>query len=233
MRVPPAAVQLGGLRFDVLEAHRRTCEYRPRPCKWAGCGAHVAFNVLAAHEGVCLKRVVQCPHPGCNATGITFDTLEAHLRTCEYRELTCKWPGCGAIFTSARRMAHENNDCVKRELKCPNGCPKNHIVFDELEAHRRTCQFETVACPYASLGCEVRMLRKAVTTHESGSTTKHNQLLLAAVCGLRQEVTAVKAEVNAAKEEVDASKKEVSTLKDEVDELKEIARIEKAVCSLS
>jgi hypothetical protein len=106
--------------------------------------------------------------------------------------------------------AHEGM-CVKREVGCPNiGCIATRIAFDVLAAHRITCEFETVACPFAGVGCMDRMQRKDVDAHKRDAMGTHNELLLARVCGMQQEVTAVNAGLSASKKEVKALQKEAA-----------------------
>ena len=205
--------------LDELAEHVLRCMYRPQPCKWAGCGDKFALGALAAHEGTCTKRQVSCPHRGCNATDIVFDTLDAHMITCQFRELPCKWAGCGTSLAIAALAAHEGT-CLKREVGCPNnGCNATRIKFDTLTAHRRTCHFETVACPYAAVGCTAYVPRKDVDAHKRDAMGTHNELLLARVCGMQQEASVSKEEALAMKQEaakdVLGMKKEASTLKEE------------------
>ena len=91
--------------------------------------------------------------------------------------------------------AHESS-CVKRVVGCPNNCCNAaRIAFDVLVAHRRTCHYETVACPYAGVGCKGRMQRKDVDAHKRDAMVAHNELLLAGYCNLQQEVSTLKEEI--------------------------------------
>jgi len=120
--------------------------------------------------------------------------LAEHQRSCEHSKRACKWAGCGATFAIEALAAHENN-CIKRVVGCPNnGCNAARIAFDVLVAHRRTCWYETVPCPFAGVGCEDRMQRKDVDKHKRDAMVAHNELLLAKVCGMQQELNAVKEE---------------------------------------
>ena len=158
-------------------------------CDWVG-----PLKDAEEHFKTCPYAGVRCPHIGCNALVARRD-LPEHQGTCEYRKEPCKWAGCGSTFTIVDLAAHESA-CVKREVDCPNpGCDVSRIVFDVLVAHRRTCQFETVACPFAGVGCKERVLRKDVDAHEEASMKSHNRLLLAEVHKLRQEASTTNTEV--------------------------------------
>ena len=209
------------IAFDVLEAHLLTCEYRLLRCKWEGCGATVVCASLPAHEGTCVKRLVRCPHPGCTVGRIAFDGLAAHMAACEHRLVPCKWPGCGAKFTPDD-MEYHGKTCVKRVVSCPNhGCKAPGITFDGLEVHRLTCPFEAVECPFAGVGCaHAHVLRKALDKHLRDAMTTHNELSLAAVSSLRQEVRALKEQANTSTAEARALREENRALKEEVSALK-------------
>ena len=172
-------------------------------CDWVG-----QLKDAEAHFKVCPYAGVRCPYEGCGELVARRD-LPDHQETCEYREVPCKWAGCGATFAIDEVAAHEWR-CVKREMDCPNqGCRATRIAFDVLAVHRRTCHFERVACPFAGVGCEDRMQRKDVDKHKRAASERHNELLLAKVCGLQQEV-------NASNDKVSALKEEVNTLKEKV-----------------
>jgi len=109
----------------------------------------------------------------------------------------------------------------------------SRIVFDELVAHRRTCQYEMVACPFAGVGCKERVLRKDVDAHEEASMKSHNRLLLAEVHKLRQEASTTNTEVARHGKKVLAMKgvaTVVRALQQEVSTLREkVARSEKTI----
>jgi len=158
-------------------------------CDWVG-----QLKDAEEHFKVCPYAGVRCSYDGCDAL-VTRRDLPDHQETCEYREVPCKWAGCGTSLALAALAAHERR-CVKREVDCPNqGCRATRIAFDLLKAHRRTCHFERVACPFAGVGCEDRMLRKDVDKHKRASSERHNELLLAKVCCLQEEVDTLKEKV--------------------------------------
>ena len=48
-----------------------------------------------------------------------------------------------------------------------------------IAAHKANeCPFETVACPFSSVGCNELILRKNIDSHEEASMKQHNRLLL-------------------------------------------------------
>jgi len=166
---------------------RTSKKARPDACDWVG-----QLKDAEAHFKVCEYAGVRCPYQGCGALVARRD-LPDHQRTCEYGMRPCRWAGCGKTFTGAALAAHEST-CGKRVVFCLNdGCIEG-VAFDALVAHRRTCHYETVPCSYAGVGCTVRMPRKDVDAHEEAAMKQHNQLLIAKVCGLQQEVNTLKEE---------------------------------------
>jgi len=173
----------------VIDGDGKAKEAKSDTCNWVG-----KFKDAEEHFKVCPYAGVRCSHDGCGALVARRD-LPDHEQNCEHRQQLCKWAGCEARVAIDAVAAHESI-CVKREVGCPNdGCDANRIVFDELDTHRLTCQFESVACPFASVGCTASVPRKDVDTHEDAAMKQHNRLVLAKMCDMQQEVGTLKEEV--------------------------------------
>ena len=113
----------------------------------------------------------------CTWTGKLCDAKQ-HFNECEYAGEICEF-GCGAVVRRMDMSEHKVSICLKREVPCSNvGCtavmPGSYIDF-----HKRTkCLYELVDCPFSSVGCKKRMMRKDLDTHEDYAMKQHNRLLL-------------------------------------------------------
>ena len=96
--------------------------------------------------------------------------------------------GCGAVVRRIDMPEHEASLCPKRGVQCTNvGCT---AVMPEpmIAAHKANdCLYEVVDCPFSSLGCNERVLRKDLENHEEAAMKQHNRLLLHDNRSLRQD----------------------------------------------
>ena len=122
----------------------------------------------------------------CMWTGKLQDARR-HFNTCVYAGALCGF-GCGAVIRRIDMTEHETSICPKRNVKCSNvGCT---AVMPEplLAAHKANdCLYEVVDCPFSSVGCKERVLRKDVESHEEAAIKQHNRLLLQGTQSLQQD----------------------------------------------
>ena len=69
--------------------------------------------------------------------------------------------------------------CPKRAVKCTNQFCTAEMPEPLIAAHKANdCPWQIVACPFSSVGCNERMLRRDADNHEEASMKQHNRLLL-------------------------------------------------------
>ena len=122
----------------------------------------------------------------CTWTGKLQDAKQ-HFNRCVYAGALCGF-GCNAVVRRIDMPEHKASICPKREVPCTNiGCT---AVMPEpmVAAHKANdCLYEVVDCPFSSVGCKERVLRKDVDSHEEAAMKQHNRLLLQDNRSLRQD----------------------------------------------
>ena len=112
----------------------------------------------------------------CTWTG-KLHGAKQHFKECVYAGALCGF-GCGAVVRRIDMSEHEASLCPK-QVQCTNvGCT---AVMPEpmIAAHKANdCPYEVVDCPFSCVGCNERVLRKDVESHEEAAMKQHNRLLM-------------------------------------------------------
>ena len=158
-------------------------------CKWTGklCDA-------SAHFDECEHAGSTCENDGCPVV-VKRKDMDQHEASCPYRTQPCAW--CHKHFLIAGRrgskisISDHESICPKREVNCTHthlGC-KAVMCADMLEEHLADdCMYETVACPFSTVGCDEWMMRKDIDSHEEAAAKQHNRLMLKDIQSLRTTV---------------------------------------------
>ena len=158
-------------------------------CKWIGklCEAR-------SHFEECDHAGSTCGKDGCPAI-VKRKDMDQHEASCPYRTQPCTW--CHKHFLIAGRrgskisISDHESICPKREVNCTHthlGC-KAVMCAEMLEEHLADdCMYETVACPFSTVGCDEWMMRKDIDSHEEAAAKQHNRLMLKDIQSLRKTV---------------------------------------------
>ena len=149
-------------------------------CTWTG-------KLLDAkqHFNECMYAGATCKFDGCDCIVMRKDMAE-HEASCPRCIQLCTW--CLELFPVIELASHRTR-CNKRKVTCINvGCGAV-IPFDVQAQHvEYECPFETIPCPFSSVGCTELMLRKDVESREKEKMVEHNHLLLREILSVRQQV---------------------------------------------
>ena len=139
----------------------------------------------------------------CTWTG-ELDDARAHFNTCMYAGVVCRL-GCGEVIKRIDMPEHEASDCPKRgAVPCTNAGCADVMPEPLLAAHQKNdCQYEVVDCPFQSVGCNERLLRKDVKHHENVAANQHILLLLQDNQTLRQNNQTLQQKVAELKESME------------------------------
>ena len=147
-----------------------------RRCPWVG-----TLGTLEEHVDTCEFYLVPCPKgcedDSCEVRQFMRNDLNKHLEEdCPNRDHECEH--CGEKGTYAYIEFHDKM-CIKKEVSCSqDGCTermqrqyvKKHVCTD--------CQYATVSCKYStSLGCDIKLQRKDMPSHEQDSEAHLNLAL--------------------------------------------------------
>ena len=109
--------------------------------------------------------------------------LEQHLKNeCPNRPDECQH--CGEKGTYAEIQEHDKT-CEEKKIPCPN-CKELKPRKDQHEHINRECPLAVVPCKFQSVGCEKKLVRKEMATHEQ-DLSLHFCMALDAVLKLTQE----------------------------------------------
>ena len=121
---------------------------------------------MATCEFTLLPCPKQCKDDNSEVKSFMRKNLHKHLKKdCPNRDYTCEH--CGEKGTYAHITQVHGKTCSKKILPCPNtGCSyttnrqylKRHIATE--------CEYTVIPCKYRRLGCETKLKRKDIITHE-------------------------------------------------------------------
>ena len=164
------------------------------PCTWTGEFGVEGKN-LAAHATSCPFEMGTCPHSGCDKQMLN-NQISDHRKECIYRPFQCV--DCGELTTFKRRFRH-HDECPKAHVPCPEHCGVEPMPRDELKAHLAdVCQNHALPCTFHALGCEVELVRSALTAHnlDPGVMAQHLALMAKRCSDLCTERDAMRTELN-------------------------------------
>lgn len=141
-----------------LEAHRRECAYRVRPCANEGCDWSGSAAHAGKHAERCALKPVVCAH-GCGATLRSASGVERHDEICPAKEVAC-----GLV---------DEDDADERTRCCPAKM-KRHA----LATHRENMCDYVRATECAD--CLKTVARRSATRHKQSCPMAHRKC----VCGV-------------------------------------------------
>ena len=156
------------------------CDNVDNGCKWID-----ELRLLGDHLTACDYTFLSCPNECEDGDKILRKDMEKHTtEECPRRQHVC--PNCSESGEYVERTTTHLEECPRKKIPCSNdGCCK-HVARCHLLLHYDMCEFQKVPCKYATLGCEVEVLRKDLEKHES-DREKHLYLAMNAVPGLQQK----------------------------------------------
>ena len=92
----------------------------------------------------------------------------------EHLDIRCP-KGCGSIFKIAQLSQHICDG--HQQQPCPECGDRLEVTEGEIGRHRLICLNVSVACPYASLGCQDRPKKKDMNEHLELRVVDHVQML--------------------------------------------------------
>lgn len=132
----------------------------PNKCEPEGGASgvlHVLIKDMEEHlKNRCPKRMVECPH--CKVRGPCDVISDQHDAVCEKKKILCPNPGCSML--------------VKRYKM------RYHIMA--------ICECTEIACEFANIGCEEKVMRKDLAEHKVEARERHLDLAMETL-SLREE----------------------------------------------
>ena len=150
------------------------CNYALLTCDYKCTNNGQAVKVLRKDQkdhltNNCPRRPYPCPH--CKEMGEYHERTGTHLEICPQLSVLC--PNAGSYTVGLIKY----------------GC-KTIFPRWELSVHRSTCQYESVPCKYAEVGCKEKLFRKDLTKHEENNQL-HLKVTTAQILELTQQLRTV------------------------------------------
>ena len=171
-----------------IQALRVKCRNVATKCKWKG-----TVSTLEAHVAICEFTLVPCPNE-CKddkneiAHFIRKD-LEKHLKNrCLNRDHKCE--RCGEKGTYAHITQVHDDTCEKKRVSCPNADCTKTIQRRNTKRHLEECDYSEIPCKYQRLGCDVKMMRKDIPSHEDEDKL-HLHMALDKVISMEKKITTI------------------------------------------
>ena len=157
-----------------LDSHLDTdCRHEPVKCSDNACAALVPRGEMAMHQEFACPQ--SCPNSKSHANGSLDNTCDVRLSRhdlvdhlahhCKLRIIHCPHPHCDVSEVHCRMPAHIEI-CPYAPVSCPRECSAQTLVRHCLNAHRKDCPREPVACIHAPLGCSHVAPRSEIVLHE-------------------------------------------------------------------
>ena len=128
-----------------------------------------------------------------NEVRILRRDLDQHLKKCPNRQHQC--PHCKDTGRYCDITTTHLHTYPKLEVSCPNSRCKVSVFRCNLSSHRSKCQYETVPCKYAGIGCDKKLPHKDIKQHENDDAF-HLHLAIETVTEQQRAITAVKDELD-------------------------------------
>ena len=180
----------------------------------AGSGSSSSSSSSSSNRTTAAKRAKS---DYCTWTGKLQDAKQ-HFNECVYAGALCGF-GCGAVVRRIDMPEHEASICPERGMMCANvGCGAL-IREPMIAAHKANdCLYEEVDCPFSSVGCNERVLRKDVDSHEEAAMKQHNRLLLQDNRSLRQDNLSFRQDIQSVQQDNLSLRQDILSLQQKVAE---------------
>ncbi|XP_053315956.1 TNF receptor-associated factor 5 [Spea bombifrons] len=134
------------------------------------CDAKSTLGRFQDHLDQCLYQPIQCSNKGCHDQ-IPRKHLKTHLETqCKLRKELCGY--CKQSTAVVNLPIHVKQFCPLYPVPCPNNCSQTS-PREELDGHLSVCPEVELECPFANYGCNAKVKRGEMKSHEDAFLHQH------------------------------------------------------------
>jgi len=149
-----------------IESFRVFCLKRENGCEWIGELRYLTDHTRS--EKGCGYCEVHCPNKCESSHGVVTQVQRKDLRNhleqdCQMRLVQCSY--CDSTCVK-KYFSQHTQVCLYHPVECPNGCEEKRLIRKDEDLHRAACPFEVVRCCYTDEGCEVKLKRQYMKSHE-------------------------------------------------------------------
>lgn len=180
------------------------------------CGKWLPRRELGTHAlQECVKREVVCPCCLKNQKSVIDNSRHAPVKTVQdglwsMMKSAINWAFSSPLTFEILTTQHYR-ECPDWPARCPNGCSNSlTLTRSTIDNHcSKECPEAFVTCKFASMGCRVRVKRKALAAHEQNSLADHLALMMKEHLALKETVRELRDENSHLRSRVTALEGEV------------------------
>ena len=178
------------------------CTHSSDGCAWTGKLATLESHLEPAGKA---KKFTGCKFikTDCYYCKQPFlrSAIGAHVKACTSRFVTCQY--CNTHEDTARKLESQHyGECPMFPVPCPNGCGAKPFRKNLPKHIDNTCLQALVECTYQMLGCDVRLPRREMSSHEDLS--EHILMGALKINALTEEVARLKQKLETKERELRA-----------------------------
>ena len=159
------------------------CKFYPAGCRWTGKLKELyGFYDETDHLSKCEYNIIKCNNGECKEI-IHGNDRDEHNKICSYFVVKCD---CGQSLRQKDLPNHLKNDCSLTLVNCKlcNEPIKRNSLVQHLQAEVSDvppCPEAMIDCEYKKYGCDEKIKRKDVQSHNSQEALKHMNLRIKTV----------------------------------------------------
>ena len=156
------------------------CNNKDKGCQWEG----LLKDFEKGHLPKCPYQIAGCSN-NCGAN-LQRRELDRHLKEeCPRRPFRC--PFCQSLGIYKDITGDHTKTCPDYILECPNADCDEGIKRSQIDEHRNECPKEIVPCHHSSIGCNARITREELPSHDQEHVTSHLDLAIKEIHKLRAQ----------------------------------------------
>jgi len=162
---------------------RRLVDEMVSPC--THCNQMLKRGNHTDHERCCELYPIVCPNGGQICGTIPRKSLEAHDSECSWKRVEC--PNCSRLVARIQLPKHIELFCRAVEITC-RACSEK-IRRGDVKLHRlKSCPLSIIDCPVSAFGCEAKVPRREMDSHQQQQAGHHITLLLQEILSQRLRI---------------------------------------------
>ena len=150
-----------------IKALKVYCQNSRNGCTWSG-----EVNDVKSHvDNDCQFVDEPCP----SNCGITLkrQCIQSHLD----KDCPCHCQYCGFTGYKAEIATRHKKNCSQYPLPCSNGCEVGVVPSVGIADHKKVCPLEIITCEYHEIGCNIRLPRQDLESHNNTEMACHLKLM--------------------------------------------------------
>ena len=178
-----------------IQALAVKCSNVDGTCEWQG-----TVGTLSKHMAMCPFTPLPCPKKCVDKSNTISQfmkkDLDEHLeKDCPNRDYQCQYCQEKGTYTNITQV--HDSICENKMIPCTNTGCNDTIPRNALKRHfAEDCEYTEIPCKYQRLGCDKKMIRKAISTHENDTDKLHLHMALQKIITMENNFSETKQSTN-------------------------------------